>query len=300
MKKFCFECFHDYTNKKFQIIQGIIGFLVIISVATAPLQWFSEGSNDTLFWYSFTRVIVSIFTIEFLLRLYGAPSRLKYLWSLQGFVDLISIIPFYLYRLGLISKNIALILRGFRMLKLIFVDETHFAHLPQIENQGHYGLLTFNQDEKLAYIARRSPWLFLLETIFNTFLLGIILLTMAFMEWEWYALLFGVLFGGLLFFFYLRTWLNHHYDAIYVTNQRIVIVDKELFGAVLNGMPLYEITNIIPDTRGLLNTLLRMGSIDIETSGPEDRIGFPYIHNPYKAVEAINQQKIAYNLKQKR
>jgi voltage-gated potassium channel len=65
-----------------------------------------------------------LFTLEYVLRIYCSPNRLKYLFSFYGVVDLISIIPSYL---GLIISGaqylliirLLRVLRIFRVLKLV-------------------------------------------------------------------------------------------------------------------------------------------------------------------------------------
>jgi len=65
-------------------------------------------------------VTVTIFSIEYILRLYVANKTLKYVFSFFGIIDLIAILPFYLgIVIDLRSLRILRIFRVFRTLKLI-------------------------------------------------------------------------------------------------------------------------------------------------------------------------------------
>lgn len=59
---------------------------------------------------------VSVFTVEYLLRIYSASSRVKFFFSFFGLIDLIAILPFYL-TLGMDLKSLRAI-RLFRILRL--------------------------------------------------------------------------------------------------------------------------------------------------------------------------------------
>jgi voltage-gated potassium channel len=59
---------------------------------------------------------VTVFTVEYLLRLFASESRLKFFFSFFGLIDLIAILPFYL-TLGMDLKSLRAI-RLFRILRL--------------------------------------------------------------------------------------------------------------------------------------------------------------------------------------
>nr|WP_320142945.1 ion transporter [uncultured Cohaesibacter sp.] len=64
-------------------------------------------------------VIVSLFSVEYALRVWSAPKRWHYIFSFWGMVDLLAILPFYL-ALGIDLRGLRAIrlLRLFRILKL--------------------------------------------------------------------------------------------------------------------------------------------------------------------------------------
>lgn len=88
--------------------------LILISIVTFSIETLPNLKQSTLELLHITEVIiVSIFTLEYLLRLYVADKKLSYIFSFYGLIDLIAIIPFY------ISAGIDLrSLRIFRLFRL--------------------------------------------------------------------------------------------------------------------------------------------------------------------------------------
>ena len=126
-----------------------IQFLIIISIinfSILTLPNLSVKSQEIL--NSVELFCVSIFTIEYLLRLYSARSRFKFFFSFFGMIDLIAILPFYL-ALGLDLKSLRAI-RLFRILRL-------FKFL-------RYGN-TMNKIKKSFNSIKRELFLFTLATL---------------------------------------------------------------------------------------------------------------------------------------
>lgn len=59
-----------------------------------------------------------LFTIEYLLRLYSAPNRLRYMFSFYGIVDFLSIVPTYVSVLTPLSVQSLIVVRVLRMLRI--------------------------------------------------------------------------------------------------------------------------------------------------------------------------------------
>ena len=73
---------------------------------------------------SLERFVVIVFTIEYIIRIYVARDRKKYIYSLYGIIDIIAIIPAYLSLLYpplyyLLLLRIFRVFRIFRILKLL-------------------------------------------------------------------------------------------------------------------------------------------------------------------------------------
>jgi voltage-gated potassium channel len=106
------------AGKAFNLsIQFLIIFsLVCFSIETLP--GLSAAFRTAL--YIAEAVTVVIFTVEYALRLYVADSKLRFVFSFYGLVDLFAILPFYLSTsIDLRSIRVFRMLRLFRIFKLL-------------------------------------------------------------------------------------------------------------------------------------------------------------------------------------
>lgn len=99
------------------VVQTVIVFsLVTFSIDTLPNL--SDSTRAFLRYAEAASVV--IFTLEYLLRLYVADSRLGFVFSFFGIIDLMAILPFYLAtRFDLRSVRAIRLMRLFRTLKLV-------------------------------------------------------------------------------------------------------------------------------------------------------------------------------------
>lgn len=103
-----------------QVINLSIASLVVLSstifvVETYPIAQATRRSLDLI-----DTGILWIFSIEYLIRLWSAENRLKYIFSLYSLIDLLAILPFYL---GATEIRFIRIFRWFRILRLIRLFE---------------------------------------------------------------------------------------------------------------------------------------------------------------------------------
>jgi len=110
------------AGKRFDLI---LLWCILISVIVVIIDSISDLHNkyDSGF-YSLEWIFTILFSIEYLLRLYSSPKRLKYIFSFWGIIDLLSIVPTYfsLFTYGyqyLLVVRIFRLLRVFRILKLV-------------------------------------------------------------------------------------------------------------------------------------------------------------------------------------
>ena len=109
---------HDTPAGK--IFDLVIQTLIIISLFTFSLETLpdlSTGSRAILGWAE--TVIVILFSIEYVLRVYVADRKTGYIFSFYGIVDFLAILPFYL-AIGLDMRTLRALrlLRLFRLFKL--------------------------------------------------------------------------------------------------------------------------------------------------------------------------------------
>lgn len=108
-------------GKLFDIIL-LIAILASVAVVMLDSVLYMRLQYGTLFFYA-EWFFTILFTIEYALRLFSAPNRLRYAFSFFGIVDLLSVLPSYLSLLFvgvqyLLVIRVLRILRVFRVLKL--------------------------------------------------------------------------------------------------------------------------------------------------------------------------------------
>lgn len=105
---------------KSKIFGIIVQTLIFLSVLQVSLETLPSLKQYSYIWNVVESIFVVIFSIEYLIRLYAAEKRLKFIFSFYGIIDLVSIIPSILSH-GLIDlrfvRSLRLI-RIFRILKL--------------------------------------------------------------------------------------------------------------------------------------------------------------------------------------
>lgn len=103
---------HSRSGRIFALtVQSLIA-ISILTFATETLPDNSPAATTALRWIE--HIIIILFSIEYLMRLYVATSRVRFAFSFFGLIDLASILPYYL-ALGVDLRS----LRAFRFLRLI-------------------------------------------------------------------------------------------------------------------------------------------------------------------------------------
>lgn len=113
----------NLPSKIFDIIIQILIILSIVSFSIATIPTLSKTAQTYLDYFEiFT---VAIFTVEYIIRIYTAENKIRYIFSFYGIIDLLSILPFYLSTfIDLRSVKILRLFRLFRLLKLIKYNKT--------------------------------------------------------------------------------------------------------------------------------------------------------------------------------
>ena len=98
-----------------------IQFLIIVSIVTFSVETLPNLSDESR---KLLRVIESItviiFTVEYILRIIVSDNKLKFIFSFYGIIDLLAILPFYIFAgIDLRSLRTLRILRLIRIFKLV-------------------------------------------------------------------------------------------------------------------------------------------------------------------------------------
>lgn len=290
-----YNFFHVPTGRASRIFDGVIAFLIILSSASIPfyiIPYFSFVANEL--WY-LEVFIVGFFTIEYFLRLWSAKSRIKYMFSFDGIIDFISIFPFFLEELNLIPHEFALLvairlLRILRIIKLVKMYEIERLAIANSSSVNH-GVFRTLPGEKIDKIVMKHPIVFLISfapVIFFVSLGLLILLT--------FSINFMVIGISTIFFItsgiiFLKNWIEFNYNVIYLTNKRLIIQKRHLFGANRNEIPYKAITHVHPHMSGIMRMLFKFGNLSIETAALKSIFTFvPKVEN----VADMITDKIAY------
>jgi voltage-gated potassium channel len=99
----------------------LIQFLILLSILAFTTETIPDLEQSTIdFLNTFELVCIIIFSIEYIIRLYIAKKKLKFIFSFYGIIDLLAILPFYLsFGFDLRSARILRFLRLFRLIKLV-------------------------------------------------------------------------------------------------------------------------------------------------------------------------------------
>jgi len=146
IKKFKTEIFHilytrdkyNYKGWKYYIDDYFISSLIILNILVIMLESFVHFSvHYNSYFLAFEYFTVTIFTIEYLMRLWVSNlrfpklgwfrSRLKYIFSFIGIIDLLAILPFYIpfiYPIDSNQERFLRLLRIFRIFKLAHYSES--------------------------------------------------------------------------------------------------------------------------------------------------------------------------------
>ncbi|MDJ0659253.1 MAG: ion transporter [Crocosphaera sp.] len=106
----------DFNSPIGITINLIILGLILLSSAVFVLETYSLPESIFKFLITLDDIILSLFTLEYLIRFWCAKSKLKFVFSLFSFIDLFSILPLFM---GFIDIRFIRILRWFRVLRLL-------------------------------------------------------------------------------------------------------------------------------------------------------------------------------------
>ena len=122
----------DNTSKSGKIFDYFIQVLILISLISFSIETLPDNSNETKHILFLVEIFcLSVFSIEYIFRVFIAEKPLKYIFSFYGIIDLLAILPFYLKAtIDLRALRVFRIFRIFRALKLIRYNKAlHRFHI---------------------------------------------------------------------------------------------------------------------------------------------------------------------------
>ncbi len=109
----------DNTTKKGRIFDIVIQVLIFVSLTAYTLETLQHNSDTTILILKWIETVsVILFTFEYLLRIYVAEKRFRYIFSFYGVIDFLAILPFFLTKsFDLRTLRVCRIFRIFRAFK---------------------------------------------------------------------------------------------------------------------------------------------------------------------------------------
>jgi voltage-gated potassium channel len=121
MKKQIKDIVEINDNKRSRYFSFFIQALILLSIITFSLETIPDLKPQTrTILQSIELLSVIVFTAEYILRIYVADNKPKFIFSFFGIIDFLAILPFYLsFGVDLRSLRALRFLRLFRVLKLV-------------------------------------------------------------------------------------------------------------------------------------------------------------------------------------
>lgn len=121
----------DNSTRTGRIFDLLIQFIIIVSLISFCIETLPELKPSTVeILKSFEYITIAIFTIEYILRIWVADKKVKFIFSFYGLIDLFAILPFYLtFGIDLRSIRIFRLIRLFRIFKMLRFNQAilHFS-----------------------------------------------------------------------------------------------------------------------------------------------------------------------------
>ena len=263
--------------------------LIIASLAILPLEFLPslQAYHGVLSTVEIFTVV--LFTMEYILRIYAAPNRKKYILSFFGLVDLLSIAPFYL-SFGLIETQYIRVFQLLRVIRILKMGEIEAAAAEDEEAtmQRGIGLLT---GETVEYVVTRHPFYIIVGCIPPLVATTAGLAALIVFDGHIVAIAIASCLFLFALIFLWRAWLDFSYDVIFVTNLRLILQNQYILGRSINQVNYSAITNVKPLFQSFIGYLLRYGSILIETMAAEPgHIELRTVRHHEKAAHAIMEK----------
>lgn len=111
----------DNTSVYGRVFDYFIQILILLSLVSFAFETLPNLSKAAISTLNFINLLcVSVFTVEYALRIYVSKKPWKYIFSFYGIVDLLAILPFYLrMAIDLRMLRAFRVFRVFRALKLV-------------------------------------------------------------------------------------------------------------------------------------------------------------------------------------
>lgn len=104
-----------------------------------------------------------------------------------------------------------------------------------------------------------------------------------------FIVFYGTVWIQIFWMFFFVNWTNYYLDMFLVTNKRIIEIDQiGLFKRDVAELRLENIQDVKVEVLGFMPSLLKMGSIHIQTAGQNKEVLLENIREPYEIKNVIS------------
>jgi hypothetical protein len=280
------EILHDGKGRLGHTFNFVLIALIVLSVAILVIHLLPSSPAYNTFMNVLEAIIVAFFTVEYCIRVYAAERRLRYVFSFYGLVDLISILPFYT---GIFHTEYIRLLRLIRFFKLAEIEAAAGAEKDKELAQD----IRLTPGEHVEYVVTKHPLFLIINCIPATVALGFGLCILLITNGNEVGITFGVILILFALVMLWKTWLDFSYDAIYLTNERLVFHNQHFLGRSINQTNYRSITNVKPSYPHILSFIFRYGSLRIETAADHPgEVQIDMVRDHERAAQRIMQKVV--------
>ncbi len=145
------------------MVQHLLAVVTLVAVAVVALETVTSLERFAPLFYILEYSAVTIFSIEYLMRVYLAPQRWRYVFSFFGVIDLIAIVPSLLGLSNLTFLKAARTVRIIRLLRIL-----RLAKFATIKRKKHAARSLYKINLEI-YVVTLSAALILLGALLYVF-----------------------------------------------------------------------------------------------------------------------------------
>lgn len=286
-RKQLWSVLHEDKGRLGHALNFVLVLLILVSVAILPVKFLSTSPAFNFSLDIIEAVIVAVFTVEYLLRIYAAPNRVRYIFSFFGIIDLLSIAPFYS---GVFDSEYIRLIRLIRFLKLGEMRAGAEADEEDVMQKG-IGLV---EGERVEYVVTKHPLFLFVNCISPMIAISFAVIVLLLSDGNLIGIACGVSLLLLALLLLLKIWFDFSYDVIYLTNYRLIFHNQHLLGRSINQVNYPSITNVKPFYPNALSYIFRYGSLVIDTAAEHPgQISIGMVRRHEDAAQIIMQKCFA-------
>lgn len=154
-------------------------------------------------------------------------------------------------------------------------------------------MIKIDENEKIILEKRRHWFILFSKTFFLIFLAFVpfLLFTVSKFINFYIIIIFSALWFLFLWITFFILWTDYYLDILIVTDKRVIDIEqKGLFFREVSTLGLDKIQDIKIEVRGIINTLIDIGDVYIQTAGEQREFIVRGVHNP-SAIKDIIRAK---------